>query len=260
MRTMLGRCGGVCAATGAAMAVSADAATRVVTSLFMSPSPEWHVVSRRRRAPAIGRPSCPASLSGARRGLPRKLLLERLHVEARALLHRRELDEGLRGLRDLLLHEHVAPELVDEPVLVVERALDPRALERVEAQIDEDRPVDLERAAQPAVRLVDEAVLEVADPHRAERRLGEVEDLVALRRPLAGDQVELVVAVEMDLVGPLAELFTLHELVRDVRVARGGDEGREPVEARDDPVLDLAGRDAPGPADDHRRAEAPFHH
>ncbi len=53
-------------------------------------------------------------------------------------------------------------------------------------------------------RLVDEPVLEIADTHRAERRLGKVEDFVTRRRPLTGDQVHLVVAVEIDLVGAIS--------------------------------------------------------
>src|SRR5262245_57062295 len=171
-----------------------------------------------------------------------ELLLQLLEVEARALLHRWELEEGLRRLRNLLLHEDVAPELVRVPILVEERSLNARPFEGVETQVDEDRPIDLDRATQPAVWLIDEPVLVVADAHRTERRLGEVEDLVALRRPLAGDEVHLVVAVQMDLVRAFAELLTFLELLGDIRVTGRGQEGREPVEAGDDPVLDLAGR------------------
>src|SRR5262249_33694721 len=43
-------------------------------------------------------------------------LLHRLEVEARALLHWRELDRRQRQFLHLLLHEHEAPELVLEPV------------------------------------------------------------------------------------------------------------------------------------------------
>ena len=90
--------------------------------------------------------------------------------------------------------------------------------------------------------------------------LGEVEDLVALGRPFAGDQVRLVIAVEMHLVGAIAELLALLELLDDVRIAGGRHERREPVEAGHDPVLDLAGRNLAGPADDARHAEAAFQH
>jgi hypothetical protein len=37
-------------------------------------------------------------------------------VEARALLHRREVDSGLAELGHFLLHEHTAPELIHVPV------------------------------------------------------------------------------------------------------------------------------------------------
>src|SRR3712207_6995109 len=52
----------------------------------------------------------------------------------------------------------------------------------------QDRPVDLLGGAEPAVRLVGEAVLVVADPHRAQGALGEVEDLVPLRRPARSEE------------------------------------------------------------------------
>src|SRR5262249_61938121 len=105
-------------------------------------------------------------------------------------------------------------------VLAVEHA---RALERVQTEVDQDRPVPLDRGAEPATRLIGEAVLVIVDPHRRERALGEVEDFVAFRRTFAGDQVQLVVAVEVDLVGALAELLALLELLDDVRIAGRSD-------------------------------------
>ena len=62
----------------------------------------------------------------------------------------------------------------------------------------------------------------------------------------------------MDLVGAVAELLALLQLLDDVRIAGGGDEGREPVEPGDDAVLDLAGRHLARPADDAGHAEAAF--
>jgi hypothetical protein len=46
------------------------------------------------------------------------MFLNRRHVETRALLHRRKLDESLGRLHYLLLHKREAPELVREPVVV----------------------------------------------------------------------------------------------------------------------------------------------
>src|SRR5882672_3408056 len=172
--------------------------------------PRWRAGGR----PILSRPPrgsstyCPWCVLLARMGRSflRKLLLQRFEAEARTLLQRRELEKGLRVLRYLLLHKDEAPELVYEPVLVEERAGQARALERIQTEVDEDRPIDLDRATQPTVRLVDEPVLEVADAHRAERRFREIEDLVTLRRSLAGDQVQLVVTVEIELVGAVTEL------------------------------------------------------
>src|SRR5262249_48151893 len=51
------------------------------------------------------------------------LLLHRFEVERRRVLHRRIIDRRLRQLRDILLHEHEAPELAGEEVVAVtERA------------------------------------------------------------------------------------------------------------------------------------------
>ena len=81
---------------------------------------------------------------------------------------------------------------------------------------------------------------------------------MALRRALAGDQVHLVVAVQVHLVSPTANLLALEKLVGDVRVASRRDERWEPVQPGYDAILDLARRHLTGPADDHRHAEAAF--
>ena len=59
----------------------------------------------------------------------------------------------------------------------------------------------------------------------------------------------------MLLVRAVADLLALLELVDNVGIAGRRDEGREPVEPGDDPVLYLARRDFAGPTDDHRSAE-----
>jgi class 3 adenylate cyclase len=48
------------------------------------------------------------------------LRFHRLHVEARAFLHWRELHDALGRFCNLLLHEDETPELVGEPVVVSE--------------------------------------------------------------------------------------------------------------------------------------------
>src|SRR5271157_1358225 len=187
-----------------------------------------------------------------------QLFLHGLKVECRALLHGREFDEARTELRDLLLYQYEPPELVDVPVEEAERARQTRTLERVQPDVGQDRPVDLDRAANPAVRLIDETVLEVVEAHRAERAFREVEDLMTPRWPLAGEEIKLVVAVEVDLVIPLAELLALLQFLDDARVAGRGHERREPVEPGDEPIFDLAGRHLARPADDGWRAESTF--
>jgi len=67
-----------------------------------------------------------------------RLLDLRLHgfkIEARASLHRRKFDCSLGKLRDLLLHEHRAPEFKRKPVEVPERFAQTGTFERVKPQI-----------------------------------------------------------------------------------------------------------------------------
>ena len=95
------------------------------------------------------------------------------HVKARTRLHRRIIEEGLGFLRDLLLHEDEAPELTDEPSVVVNRPVDlavrpAGSLERVQAKIDQRRPIYFLRSTEPAIGLVGEAVFVVVYPHGCE--------------------------------------------------------------------------------------------
>src|SRR5438067_6954949 len=62
----------------------------------------------------------------------------------------------------------------------------------------------------------------------------------------------------MHLEGLLSELFALLEFLGNVWIAGGGHEGREPIEPGNDPVLDLAGRDAAWPSNHAWHAEAAF--
>src|ERR1019366_2825545 len=81
---------------------------------------------------------------------------------------------------------------------------------------------------------------------------------VPVRRSLAGDHVHLFIAVQMTLVGRIADLLALLQLLDDVRIARRRKEGRKPVQPGDNAVLDLAGRHLAGPADQRWHAEAAF--
>src|SRR5215475_10570748 len=125
----------------------------------------------------------------------------------------------------------------------------------IQSEIHENGPIRFDGATEPTVRLIDEPIFEVIDANRAERRLGEVKDLVTLRRPLAGDQIGLVIAVEVNLVGPVPDLFTFFEFSNNVRIASCRHERREPVETRYYAVFDLASWYPAGPPDDHWSAE-----
>src|SRR5882757_6428892 len=81
---------------------------------------------------------------------------------------------------------------------------------------------------------------------------------MAVRRPLAGDHVHLVIAVQMTLVGRVADLLALLQLLDNVRIASRREESRKPVEPGYDAVLDLARRHLARPAYHRRRAEAAF--
>src|SRR5215208_6705966 len=157
-----------------------------------------------------------------------------IEVEARAPLHRRELDRSHGQLLHLLLDKNEAPEFVLEPREVILRPgfgpiVGPaRALEWIEAKVGQIGHVSLGLVAQPAAGLVDETILEVVDAHGAKLAFAEVPDLMAVRWSLAGDHVHLVITVPMDLVGAVTDLLTLLQLLDDVRIAGSGQERREP--------------------------------
>ncbi len=74
------------------------------------------------------------------------------------------------------------------------------------------------------------------------------------RRPA----VALIVPVEMDLEGLAAGVVALQELVDDVRLPRARHQRRQPVLAREDPVISVCGLGHAGPAHDRRNAVAAF--
>ncbi len=113
------------------------------------------------------------------------LLLDSFQVEARALLHRRKLNRSLSEFPNFLLHKNKTPEFVCKPVIVAYRTAlnihrNTGALIWVEPQIGQDRPIDLYRAAKPAIGLIRESVFVVADTRSGERALREVPNLIAL--------------------------------------------------------------------------------
>src|SRR5258708_23299223 len=141
----------------------------------------------------------------------RHFIYDRVKIETRAALHLRVIKKGVQCLAHYLLDKYKAQELEFEPIEVL---LSPRfrpmvwpalALERIEAQVDEIRHINVRLFTQPAVGLVNEPVLVVVNANRADGAFAEVEDLVALGRTFAGDGVRLVVTVQMVLVSPVTE-------------------------------------------------------
>src|SRR5262249_3096476 len=105
-----------------------------------------------------------------------------LQVEARALLHGREVDGRLAEFGHFLLHEYTAPELENIPVVVSERVGQASALVGIEPKVGDDRPINLHRGAEPARGLISEPVFVVVDPSGGERAFREIPDLMPLRR------------------------------------------------------------------------------
>src|SRR6516162_11878598 len=131
------------------------------------------------------------------------LLLYRIEVEGRRVLHRRIIDRRRCQLLDKLLDHDEAPELTGEEVVTITpgtgvgrlAAKIRRALERVLANVDQPRHVRSGLFARPAPRLRVEDELEVVEANRAELRATEIEQLAALGWAFAGEEIHLVIAV-----------------------------------------------------------------
>src|SRR5262249_6030481 len=219
------------------------------------------VHSEKARAPvAVRGPSRQAVCLLTRAVLDRllDLLLHRFEVERSRSLHRRKFNRGLRQISDVLLDHDETPELTGVEVLAVAEGAGVgrlaadirRAFERILPDVDQSRHVGRGLFARPAERLLEERELEVVEPKRTQARTAEVEDLAAFGWASSGEKLRLIVAVEMVLIGPVAELHAPEELLGDFRISRRSHQRGEPVEAGEDPVLDRAGLDPARPADD----------
>jgi hypothetical protein len=83
--------------------------------------------------------------------------------------------------------------------------------------------------------------------------VGEIEKLLTRALLLRAGQVrQQVVAVEMHLVGHAAGLVAGEQLLLDVRHPGRGEQGRHPVEVRNDPVQYAAWFDLARPTDQSR--------
>src|SRR6187431_2878935 len=97
-------------------------------------------------------------------------------------------------------------------------------LEMILLDVLKDRHVDGNLRSRPTLRLVDEAILELIETKAAEIGFGEVPDLMPLRRSFPCQQVGLIVAIEMHLVGRAAQVLAGFQLIDNVGVSSGRDE------------------------------------
>jgi hypothetical protein len=182
--------------------------------------------------------------------------------EASGLLARRELLEAHEMLRDQRLRRDQHEGVLDEPPHIVARlVLGP--FERVGSQIEQPGQAELHHRLRPDI----EAMCPLLQEHRLPlivaqaveiAVIGPVEELAALVRALAGEQVTLVVAVEVNPEGLAGGIVALQQLALDVRLAGGRHQRRRPVLGGED-VVDLhARRHQAGPAYHRRHAIAAF--
>src|SRR5262249_9457458 len=131
-----------------------------------------------------------------------------LEVERSRRLHRRIVDRCLGELGHFLLDHHETPEFAGVKVVHVPAAQGVQVFaangrcpfKRILAYVVHRRHVSRGFFSRPTVRLLVELELEIVDADGAECRAAEVEELTACRRSLAGEQVRLIIAVEMILI------------------------------------------------------------
>src|SRR5258708_20879909 len=195
----------------------------------------------------------------------RHFSFDRVKIETGAALHWRIIKKGLECLAHYLLDKYKAPELEFEPIEVLLSPLfrpmvwPALALEGIDEQVDEIRPINVRLFTQPAVGLVNEPVLVVVNRNRADGAFARVEDFVTGGWAFAGNGRRLVITIEMVLVSPVTEFHAFEQLVGDVRITGSGEEGWEPIKTREDAVLHGVRCHMTGPAQDARHAEAAFH-
>ena len=185
-----------------------------------------------------------------------------VEVEAAGLLARREFAEALQPLPDVGArrreHEHV----LGEPLVVAMPSYSARS-KGSHAQIAEQGGAQLFEGLYPDVQSVGvlpqegDLPLVVAQGCNA-AVVGPVDELLARPFALTLERRKQVVAVEVDLVGHVADLLALQQVFLDRGVAGSGEQGREHVLVRTDVVDDRAGLDDAGPADQRRHAVAAF--
>ena len=154
--------------------------------------------------------------------------------------------------------------MIEKPVVVGVRG-DVRPLVRVGAEVEylgnpqvgeRFRP-DAQRAGSPLLQEHELPVV-VAQCGQLLVVVDVEERLARAFRDLPGQVGDQVVAVEMDLVGHVAHLVALEQLLLHLRVAGHRQQGRQPVEVGDDVVGHAARLDLARPADHGRHPVGAF--
>src|SRR5882762_7800870 len=217
------------------------------------------VVAHRRRewdlVPSLFRTSESRALfaGGIRLELPHHLF----NAEAGRLLARREFLEARDPLADEYLSRHEQEDTSGVPVDIV-RGVVLGFLEGVAPQVEEERHSQLDEGLGPhlealrALLLEDRLPVFVAQRHQV-AVIAPVEELLARPFPaLALEVRQQVVAVQVDLEGPVSHAVALPQLGSDVRIADRGEERRQHVLVGGDVVDERPRLDHPGPTDDAR--------
>ncbi len=132
-------------------------------------------------------------------------------VERGRCLHRRIFDRRLRQSPHALLYENEAPELSCVEIVhvtaaeAIERLASDRrrSLKRILTDVDDRRHVGCHLFSRPPLRLLVELEFRIVDPDSAKFRSAEVVKFMAFRRTVAQQQVHLIVAIQMVLVGSI---------------------------------------------------------
>ena len=181
-----------------------------------------------------------------------------IHVEARRLLPLRIVLKRQQELAHVVLRGDHQEGVIKKPVVVGVRR-DVRALIRVSAEVEDFRNTQVGERVSPNEHCSRSTLLHehkfpivVSQPGQLLVVVDVKERLPRALRSLSGQVRHEVVAVEMDLVGHVADLVAGEQFVLDLRITGDGQNRRQHVEVGDDLVGDLARLDLARPAE-HRR-------
>src|SRR5215468_3841183 len=185
-------------------------------------------------------------------GLRHKALQHLLNAETRGPRARRKLLEALKPLSNVHLRRHPHEHAIDHPFVIVEALL--AAFERIAAQVEGFGNPHLRERLPPNVETRGTLLVEhdfpimYADGHKL-AVVAPIKEARARRFfHVALEVWRQIDAIEMDLVGLVADFVALLHLLDEVGLAGRRREGRDEVLERSLTVDHLAGLDDPRPA------------